>query len=249
MWLIVLISLFTSSAFGETKPKTIAVIDTGFGYSTASKNSKHLCKFGHKDFTRDQKFDTSQSTLVPVPMDFNGHGTNIAGVIVNNAPKDAKFCIVILKYFSTSKFHNNLAASIEAIKYATHIKADYINYSGGGEEESAEESKAVKAYLDKGGKFVSAAGNENKDLSKTPYYPAMSDKRVIVVANWSKLQIKSSFSNYGTPVTRWEYGEFAEGYGIFLTGTSQACAVATGKLLGEKQNNMIILKKELQIRK
>lgn len=242
MLLIFLFHLFTNFAFGDPRPLTVAVIDTGFGYSRLSKNSPHLCKFGHKDFTRERSFDLEQNTVDAVPMDYNGHGTNIAGVIVNNVPKNVKFCIIIIKYYSLIRFHNNLQASIDAIKYATRIKADYINYSSGGEEESTEESTAIKAYLDGGGVFVAAAGNENKDLTKTPYYPAMSDKRIVVVGNLFKDKIKSSTSNFGSPVTRWEYGEVIGGYGVFLTGTSQACAVATGKLIGEKNNNMIKVK-------
>lgn len=225
----------------KTKPVVIAVIDTGFGFH-GSGHYAHLCQYGHKDFTGDQKYDSSYNTKVLVPEDIHsaGHGTNIVGIIEREASKgSAPFCVVVLKYYAeTESGDNNLRRSIAAIKYATDIHVDYINYSGGGYLENYEESKAVTAFLNSGGKFIAAAGNDHLELKNKVlgYYPGMADTRTIIVGNKRINDVASRTSNYGAPVNRWEVGENISAYDITLTGTSQATAVATGKIVAETES-------------
>jgi hypothetical protein len=210
--------------------QTVAVIDTGFSFSKHTTGAK-LCKFGHKDFTtlgQSVKLDGFNDS---VPVDNHGHGTNVAGLIQENAG-DSEFCIVVIKYYDPKAIANdNLKNTVKAIKYATNIGAKYINYSGGGTEISIEERNAVKAFLDKGGKFIAAAGNEKADLSVQPYYPAMDDNRIVVVGSKEKDGTVSRYSNHGKQVTQWEYGSGVVGFGILMSGTSQAAAIATGKII------------------
>lgn len=70
----------------------------------------------------------------------------------------------------------------------------------------------------------------------------MYDKRIVVVGNKDSFGTRIKSSNYGKLVNRWEIGENQEAYGITLTGTSQATAVATGKLIGENKNKCILKK-------
>ena len=100
------------------------------------------------------------------------------------------------------------------------------------------EKAAVKRFLDHSGKIIAAAGNEHAslELAENAYFPALYDKRIIVVGNNTKDGVRSNSSNYGEPVTRWEVGEDVEAYGIVMTGTSQATAVATGKIISESDN-------------
>lgn len=230
-----------STKYMACKEKTaiVAVIDTGFGsdiapqYALDSMKSAKLCRTGHKNFTSDT--DTYNVNGIEVPADNHGHGTNIAGVIQDNAG-NSDYCMVIIKYYSPKVQHDdNLINTIKAINYATSIGANYINYSGGGTETNKEEIQAVKTFLDKGGKFIAAAGNERSDMSRWPYYPAMDDKRVISVGNKGADDKPVPSSNYGKPVTRWEYGTKVVGFGIQLTGTSQAAAIATGKIINDSE--------------
>jgi Subtilase family len=220
-------------------PIRIAVIDTGFGYHDAGHDAR-LCQYGHKDFSNERQFTKNYVTKDIVPVDTHGHGTNIAGIIDGYAKAaHVNYCLVIIKYYSDSQTGSqNLRATIRAVNYAANIKADFINYSGGGPETNMFERAAVKRFLNQGGKFIAAAGNENEDLNnpENAYYPAMYDKRIIVVANQGKDGVKSKTSNYGDVVTRWEIGEDVTAYGITMTGTSQATAVATGKIVSESQN-------------
>lgn len=244
------------------KQIVVAVIDTGFGWNKA-KSSK-LCPTGHKDFTVQQENSTELGTKDPVPVDKHSHGTNVVGLIEKYAG-DTDYCIVVLKYYITGQSGvQNLANTVKAIKYATTIKANFVNYSGGGVDRSEDEMSAVKAYIDAGGTFVAAAGNESSDIAVKPYYPAQDDDRAIVVgnarkttkeeieelkripaeerppiepvtvANYFGLAIPSRQSNHGIRVNRWEFGEDVEAYGISLTGTSQAAAIATGKIISAK---------------
>lgn len=48
--------------------------------------------------------------------------------------------------------------------------------------------------------------------------------------------VQSKVSNYGKIVNRWEIGRSVSGYGIIQSGTSQATAVAMGKILSQNKN-------------
>lgn len=245
----------------EKAPIIVAVIDTGFGYQKHGRTAK-LCKFGHKDFTSDQEFvnkadlDIEVNEKYPVPLDKEGHGTNIVGLIDKYAV-GVNYCIVVIKYYSATTTTNNGDTTIKAIKYADDLKADFINYSAGGLEENKAETAALKKFLDRGGKVIAAAGNERSDIDneKTGYFPARSDSRIFVVGNAdkitqeefdelkdqnktkktiyvnNKLAFPAHSSNFGYRVNRWEYGGAVEGFGVNMSGTSQATAIVTGKIL------------------
>lgn len=242
-------------------PAIVAVIDTGLGYQNKGLNAP-LCDTGHKRFLNDLNATYLTGTKDPVPLDNHGHGTNVAGVIAKYAG-NSNYCLVILQYYDPdSRGNDNLKNTIKAIKYAQKIGAKFINYSGGGKEFSKEEEKAVKSFLNTGGTFVAAAGNEREDLDVKGYYPAMYDKREIAVGNaefaepedadrdfmlkenkrYELVKIDGtdrpgravSSSNYGSKINRWELGVGVEGFGLTMTGTSQAAAIATGKLIKEK---------------
>jgi subtilisin family serine protease len=213
--------------------KTIVVanIDSGFTFSSDTKNVR-LCNYGHRDFSSIRKFNGRYTkTPVPVDSDKNLHGTNIAGLIQDFGGY-ANFCMVILKYYNPDATgQQNLDASVAAVKYATRIKADFINYSGGGQLSDEAENTAIKKYLDQGGKIVAAAGNEAESSDIAPFYPAMSDPRIISVGSTDMYGRKLPSSNYGPKVTKWEVGHKMKAFGIRLTGTSQAAAVTTGKII------------------
>jgi len=230
------------------QPEIVAVIDTGFGYSPRTATSpqkliwdERLCKnIEHKDFSNDHAL---ASVNVRYPLDINGHGTNVIGLIERYAEKGiANYCILVVKYYSDKQTGlENAAASLKAIKYAIDSGANIINYSGGGPNKDPSEVRLVRKFLDAGGIFIAAAGNDDKNigLPGNAYYPAMDDPRVTVVANMRATAFfeKSSTSNYGTPVKYWEIGENQTAFGITMTGTSQATAIHTGKILADTPSN------------
>ena len=234
--------LFSLASYSKChgKPVTIGVIDTGFGFLGRGGDAT-LCPVGHKDFTIEKKFFTEAKTKDPVPMDMEGHGTNILGIIEDYAKAaHINFCIVVLKYHPSLWVpgNENLESTVRAINYATALKLDFINYSSGGTSPADSEREAVEKYLNAGGTLVVAAGNEGVDLddAHNTYYPAEYDKRIIVVGMLDDNGVKSSVSNYGSPVNRWEKGFHITGYGLTMSGTSQATATATGKLVSQQKN-------------
>lgn len=222
----------------EPKPVIVAVIDTGFdtssNWSSILKHYKNLrkprlCKYGHMDFTGYGLSDN------------HGHGTHIASTIAANAG-DANYCLVILKFFdSTKNVTDSQFDTLLAFQRAIDLKVNIINYSGGGLERSKEECDVIKKALNAGITIIAAAGNESSDINKTPYYPAMCDSRIKVVANVTANGEYHPRSNYTTdrPSSRFLYKEL--GYNVlalmpnntvgFMSGTSQATAVLTGKTI------------------
>lgn len=217
----------------------VAVIDTGLDSKLMSKD--WVCKDGHKDFTGMGLHDN------------HGHGTHVAGLIEQYAKNvllphnsmaqldsvTADFCIVVIKYYDPINTKNSLLFSIESIKWAVAQKVDIINYSGGGLEPSKDEKDAVQLALNAGIKFIAAAGNDGFNLEERKYYPAMYDSRIDIVGNLENsndLTSVADSSNRGNSVTSWEGGtrllsRLPHGLVGQMTGTSQACAVKSGKVV------------------
>ena len=243
---VLLACLFLLASTSLAKTITVAVIDTGIDASSVSK----LCKFGHKAFT-GRRDDALKDTI--------GHGTHIAGLIQQHAGEDADYCMVSLKWFDEkADSDQNLFNLQRALRYAINIKVDFINISGGGIEPNPTERSLIIEALNKGIKVVVAAGNEGHDLTfSCNYFPACYDSRLVVVGNllhqspdkvsrWAWVQStmrldsdKNESSNYGAYVNRWEVGtdvvsKLPGGITGTMTGTSQATAIATGKLIKER---------------
>jgi subtilisin family serine protease len=231
----------------KKKPIVVAVIDTGIDQAMMSNNS--LCDSGHKDFTSTGLNDR------------HGHGTHISGLIDQYAKgyifswgKDnwhidkinVDYCQIIIKYYDPkAQNSDNMRNTIEAFRWAIAQHVDIINYSGGGEVPSTTEKAVILEALNKGIKIVAAAGNEKSDIDKksSHYYPAYYDKRIYIVGNLvedGKHIAKSS--NYGKSVNSWEIGTNViskiPGHAVgTMTGTSQATAIKTGKLVHEMLTN------------
>jgi subtilisin family serine protease len=223
-----------------SKPIRIAVIDTGYSNNTSSKDV-NLCPDGHADMIEGKMFlKQPPADLVP-----SKHGTNVAFLIDNQLGQQYKgeYCLVIIRYYGSKGQTDAPKKSNQAIAYAISIGVDFINYSGGGTNEMATETRLVKKALNKGIVFVAAAGNEGKNLDNSAFYPAMSDPRVVVVGNIHPNGERVRSSNYGKVVDMWETGYQVSGGGVTLTGTSQSTAIATGKLVKlkiDKQRKNVI---------
>lgn len=217
--------LLASVSFAfENKPVKVGVIDTGLDLNDP-RFTKHLCKYGHIDFTGEGIKDS------------NSHGTHVAGLIVNNA-KNANYCLVIIKFFSEKlSGPENLRRLILSLKEAKLQKIKIVNLSGGGYIFEELEYNALKE--NPSSLFFVAAGNENKnmDIPGNKYYPASYGfPNVFTVGSYSKEGVKSIFSNYGSIVKYWEIGEniksFAPNGGEkIMSGTSMSTAIVTGKYL------------------
>jgi major intracellular serine protease len=199
---------------------------------------------GHKDFTGTSLNDTM------------GHGTHISGLIDQYAKhiflseetdiaallsKEVEYCQVILKIYDIKPKNTNILKNeLDALRYAISIKVDVINISGGGTDSSPEEIALTKKALDLGIKIVAAAGNNHSDITlpNNHYYPACNDPRILVVGNIDSDNKRVPSSNYGDTVTSWEIGinvlSLTDATHLaMMTGSSQACAIKSGKLVHE----------------
>jgi major intracellular serine protease len=217
--------LITSNVLKESRTK-IAVIDSGIDLND-KKLKPYICNAGNEDFTGEGLQDT------------HGHGTNVSWLIVKNL-NHKEYCVVSLKYFSKNDPASNLQNELKAFDKAIKMGVTLINFSGGGIGPNNYENITVANALNKNIKVVVAAGNEGSDLSKNcNYFPAcgVKHKNFYVVGSIYQNGQRVPHSNYNGAVNRWEVGYMQEGPdGKKMSGTSQATAVFSGKLLSGDAN-------------
>lgn len=200
------------------QPLKVAVIDTGFNFKYSDQVP--LCNGSHRDFTGEGFHD------------FHGHGTNIAGLIVNSANSN-NYCLVIIKAYSFKPNHKNYGTSYvtEALTYAYEIKANIINLSGGGLKPIKKEQQIVKKILDSNIALITAAGNNGANLDKNcTFYPACYDSRIYVIGSKNP-KTNHDYSNYGKIVDMTFDGGYKTVFNYTFRGTSQSSAIFTGTLL------------------
>ena len=197
------------------KEIVIAVIDTGVDFTHPDLaaniwvNTGEIPNNGIDDDGNgyiDDYYGYDFINKKPEPMDDNGHGTHVAGIIgavgnngVGIAGTDWSVKIMPLKFLRSNGGGDTLAA-INAINYAKSMGADIISCSWGGEGMS----QAIGDAISQTNKlFVFAAGNggsdavgDNNDLN--PHYPSnFGYQNMIVVTASDKDDRLASFANYG----------------------------------------------------
>lgn len=198
----------------------VAVLDTGIDFSHPDlasaifRNANEIDGNGIDDdnngFVDDisgydfYNFDSS-------PSDDHGHGTHVSGTIaatVNGTGMQgvAYGAKVLPLKFLASNGVGPTAFAIRAVNYVTLLKQQganivAINASFGGSGFAQPFYDAIKAAGEQGIVFIAAAGNESRDNSATPSYPASYDLPCVVsVAATSQNDTLTSVSNYGSTV-------------------------------------------------
>lgn len=213
---IIWASFLISSAYAN-EPIRVALIDTGLDLQDP-RFTPVLCPTGHENLSGDPTIDDNE-----------GHGTHIAGIIKQYA-EDANYCLIILKYFSANR--NNTI--VDALRKAVGRGANIINISSAGPGFSESEYRVIKYASSV--TIIAAAGNDGKI---EPMFPGSYDlPNVINVGALDIFGKRRGSSNYGPKVKAWEKGEAIQstlpgGYVGYMSGTSQATAVHTGKLIKE----------------
>jgi subtilisin family serine protease len=167
----------------------------------------------------------------------SGHGTHVAGIILDHVCDQIE--LVSCKFYDAfdDTKDANMKRGIECFKRALKEHITIINYSAGGRESNKEEYEILKKISDAGIKIVTAAGNNGQDLSTFDYFPAKYNlPNLIVVGNLEKNGKRNLTSNYGLKGMVWEVGTkvwstLPDNSGGFMSGTSQATARYTNKLL------------------
>lgn len=203
---------------------TVAVIDTGVDY-THPDIKGNMWQDENGNFGRDFSEETND------PMDYEGHGTHVAGTIAatgNNATGIIGIAplvkIMALKIFPSGTD----SAAHKAIMFAVDNGANIINNSWGPvlrRERSELLNQAIDYALSKGVVMVFAAGNNNDDIR---FYAPTNHPGVISVAATDTTDIKAIWSNHGPGVTVAAPGvsilslEFRTGQYALRSGTSMA---------------------------
>lgn len=214
-----MLSLCALANARESRVK-VGIVDTGVTWTRELQ--PFLCESGHKDFTK---------TGIE---DHIGHGSNITALITRGLDPN-KVCVVILKWYDEA--NNNSPETLEAaLSYAQHLHLQYINLSLSGPFMLPIKHWLLDGLLLLGTQEIIAAGNENSNLDENcnafpACYPNTTRTEKHVVGSVSPDGKRSYFSNYGSVVTDWEHGEKVFAGGVVESGTSQATAIYTNKLI------------------
>jgi serine protease len=185
----------------------VAVIDTGvdFTHPDLAANMWHNPTENTDGIAGDlYGADFSGSTPTGNPMDYNGHGTNVAsiiGAVGNNGigitGVDPNVQIMALK-FTDNSGNGTDAHAIEAIYFAVNHGAKILNDSWGAASYDSALSSAILYAQQHGVIFVASAGNNGTNNDVTPFYPAdYQYGNTVSVAATDNHDNLASFSNYG----------------------------------------------------
>ena len=158
---------------------------------------------GYVDDVNGYNFVSNSGDVV----DYNGHGTHVAGIIaaqhdagaVLGAAPNAQ--LMPLPFISQSG-GGDIGSAILAIRYAADNGARVINASWGGRACSELLKAEIDSVADQGVLFVTAAGNSGNDLDIFPEFPAAFsglDNMLTVGASTYDANM-AAFSNYGERV-------------------------------------------------
>jgi len=138
------------------------------------------------------------------PMDDNGHGTHVAGIIggssnngvgVSGIAWDVR--IMALKYLSQWGY-GNTSDAVSAIEYANSMGVNITNNSWGGGCYSQTLFDIIAASDSAGFLFIAAAGNDAENNDLFTHYPSCYDvDNIISVASTDNADNLSTFSNWG----------------------------------------------------
>jgi subtilisin family serine protease len=230
------------------KNVVVAVIDTGVDYTHADLNdniwinSGEIFGNGIDDDRNGYVDDIIGWDFVSndyAPMDYEGHGTHVAGIIAaeNNGygtigvAYNAKIMPIRVLDENGSGSYNNIA---RGIVYAADNGADVINLSLGGSYSSTIE-QAIKYATQKGAVVVMAAGNEGAYKPTNP--AALATNYGIAVGAIDYDRYVADFSNWAGDNSNLNY-VVAPGVDIystvpgnkyeFMDGTSMATPYVSG---------------------
>lgn len=199
--------------------RIVAVIDTGIDYAHpdlagAMWDARGARFNGRARASLFHGYDFADDDSDPYAVN-SDHGTHVAGIVAatgNNTLGGAGIAfnarIMALKIFPDGGGPATNAALIAALNYAVENGADVINLSiGGSGDEDPILTAAMQAAIDAGVVVVAAAGNDARDNTHTPTWPAnyaahaATAAGVIAVMASDQADQAATFSNFGEAVS------------------------------------------------
>ncbi|KAB2330201.1 S8 family peptidase [Cytobacillus depressus] len=218
----------------DTKGKgvTVAVLDTGCDITHPELKDRII---SGRNFTNDDKGNPD------LFMDYNGHGTHVAGTIAatenNNgvigvAPEASLLIVKVLNKNGSGQYD----WIIKGIHYAIEQKADIISMSLGGPQDVPELHEAIKKAVNNNILVVCAAGNEGDGDDRTDEFAFPGSYNEVISVGAVDLNRRSSdFSNSNNEMDVVAPGEkilstYLNGKYATLSGTSMAAPHVSGAL-------------------
>ncbi len=216
---------------------TVAVIDTGVDLEHPALKEALAPEDAWWDFYGDDAVPQEEGVEGEGGY---GHGTNVAGIVRQVAPRATILPIRVLG----PDGGGNLTDVASAIHWAAQQGAQVINLSLGSEEEVKAIEKVIDAVAKKGVFVVASTGNTGDTAITYPAKTAKSAKSApqrLSVTSVSGQDLKSYFATYGADVEVAAPGENVyspapENRMAAWSGTSMAAPIASGALalaLGE----------------
>ena len=217
MWNLENIGVYEAQKIASGGGISLAIVDTGVDYGHPEVAHAFGSVKGY-DFIRD----------TDDPMDFNGHGTHVAGIAAGSNYGVAGDCRAYAARVLDENGSGNEADTIAALDWAADHDVDVINMSLGSESASTALEDMCYFLANKGTFIVAAAGNSGFG----PSYPASFGDPVVAVAAVNRKNKHADFSNIydtndisapGVNIT----SSYLGGYET-LSGTSMAAPHVSG---------------------
>jgi thermitase len=207
---------------------TVAVIDTGLDLSHPAFIGALSNPSTWHDFYANDAVPQDEGTL---GVGGYGHGTNVAGIILQIAPQAKIMPLRVLGPDGSG----DVATIAQAIAWAVSKGANIINLSLGSSSDSKAVQEAIKAATGKNVLVISSAGNDNRDKISFPASAATKIPGALSVGSVDAKDVKSKFSNYSSDLEIVAPGENVyapapENLMAAWSGTSQAAPIAAGAL-------------------
>lgn len=160
--------------------------------------------------------------------DLNGHGTNVAGIILRCAP-EAEVMVLKINSGDSSTFYADAVAG--ALYYAVEAGADLINMSLSFAEEKRDVRDAIQYALSRGVMVVNAAGNSNSGVT----FPGTVEEVITVGATTADGSALLWNSPRGSTIDITAPGKYVETVGLggeisYVTGTSFSAPMVSGAI-------------------
>ncbi len=208
LWNLDAVGAYTAQQYGSGDEVKVAIIDSGVDYSHSQLRQRFGSDKGY-DFVKNDN----------QPMDGNGHGTHVAGVVAaadyGVAPSSQLYAVRVLDENGSGSD----ADAIAGIEWCIKNSVDIANMSFGGPLASQALEEVCEYAWQQGMILVAAAGNNGYGAN----YPAAFGKSVIAVAAVDENLRHPDFSNI------YETNDIAApGVGIVSTYLNERYATLTG---------------------